>query len=134
MELWWEKQNLLWARHNSRKKDRTNIEGTFLPHQKGAISATFTSDWSLRKGERRDKLREWLKKTTVRSQDQRRMLQAITHSFPSNYWRHKITKAKESDRCDLCKVLQIAEGWFTTDDNLLPQTLGHIQQECEALS
>jgi len=32
-----------------------NIDGTFLPHQKGAISATFTSDWYLRKGESRDK-------------------------------------------------------------------------------
>jgi predicted Zn-ribbon and HTH transcriptional regulator len=95
-----------------------NIEGTFLPHQKGAISATFTSDWYLRKGETQDKLGEWLKKTTVRSQDQRRMLQAITHSFPSNHWRHKITTAKESNRCDLCKALWIAEGRFTTQDDL----------------
>ena len=47
---------------------------------------------------------------------------------------HKITKAKESDRCDLCEALQIAEGRITTDDNLRPQTLGHIQHECEALS
>jgi hypothetical protein len=36
--------------------------------------------------------------------------------------------------CELCKALQIAEGRFTTGDNLLPQTLGHIQHECEALS
>ena len=62
------------------------------------------------------------------------MLQANIHSFPSNCWRHKITKAKESDRCDLCNALQNAEGRFTTDDNLRPQTLGHIQHECEALS
>ena len=32
------------------------------------------------------------------------------------------------------KTLQIEKGWFTTDDNLLPQTLGHIQHEYEALS
>jgi hypothetical protein len=38
MELWWEKQNLQWVCHNSRKKYRTNIDDTFLPHQKGAIS------------------------------------------------------------------------------------------------
>jgi hypothetical protein len=44
MELWWERQNLLWASYNSRKKDRMGIDGTFLPHQTGAISATFTSD------------------------------------------------------------------------------------------
>ena len=107
MELWWDKQNLLWACHTSRKKDRMNIDGTFRPHQGGAISATFTSDWYLYKGESRDKMGEWLKKKTVRSQDQRRMIQANTHSFPSNYWRHKITKTKESNRCDLCRALWI---------------------------
>jgi hypothetical protein len=63
------------------------------------------------------------------------MLQVNTHSFPSNYydWKHKITNAKESDRCDLCKSLKIVEGRFTTD-NLHHQTLGHIQHECETLS
>ena len=50
IELWWEKQNLLWVCHNSRKKDRVNVDGSFLPHEKGAISATFTSDWYLRMG------------------------------------------------------------------------------------
>jgi hypothetical protein len=49
-------------------------------------------------------------------------------------WRHKITKAKESDKCDLCRALQQAEGRFTTDDDLPIQTVGHIQHECEALS
>ena len=39
----------------------------FRPHQGEAISATFTSDWYLHKGESRDKMGEWLKKTTVRS-------------------------------------------------------------------
>jgi hypothetical protein len=72
--------------------------------------------------------------TTVQSQDQWRMLQVNTHSFPSNYWRHKITKSKESNKCDLCKVLWIVEGSFNTDDDLPIQTLGHIQQQCEALS
>jgi hypothetical protein len=33
-----------------------NIDGTFLPHQKGATSTTFTSAWYLRSGESRDKL------------------------------------------------------------------------------
>ncbi len=62
------------------------------------------------------------------------MFQSITHSFPSNYCRNKITKGKESDNCDLCKVLQVEEGRFTSDDNLLPQTLGNIQHSGEALS
>ena len=134
MELWWERQNLLWVSYNSRKKDRMGIDGTFLLHQTGAISTTFTSDWYLRKGESQDTLGEWQKKTTVRSQDQRRMLQSATHSFPSNYWRHKITKSKESNKCDLCKALWIAEGRFTTEDDLPIQTLGHIQHTCPALS
>jgi hypothetical protein len=37
MKLWWEKQNHLWACHNSKKKDRMNIDGTFLPHRKREI-------------------------------------------------------------------------------------------------
>ena len=58
MELWWDKQNLLWTCHTSRKKDRMNIDGTFHPHLGGAISATFTRDWYLYKGENRDKMGE----------------------------------------------------------------------------
>jgi hypothetical protein len=51
-----------------------------------------------------------MKLASVRSQDQRRMLQANSHTFPTNDWIHKITKGKESDRCDLCMALRIAEG------------------------
>jgi hypothetical protein len=134
MELWWEKQNLLWACHASRSKDRMSDDGSFVTHQHGTISSTFTSDWYLRKGESRDKMGEWLEKATVRSQDQRRMLQANTHSFPSNYWRHKITKDKESNKCDLCRALWTAEERVNTEDELPIQTLGHIQHQCEALS
>ena len=32
-----------------------------------------------------------MKLTSVRSQDQRRMLQANSHTFPTNAWIHKIT-------------------------------------------
>jgi hypothetical protein len=35
------------------------------------------------------------------------MLQANSHTFPSNVWIHRITKKKESDRCDLYKDLWI---------------------------
>jgi hypothetical protein len=68
MELWWEKQNLLWSCYNSRKKDMCagmKIDGSFLPQQKGEISSTFTIDWYLRKGGNRHKLGEWLNKTIV---------------------------------------------------------------------
>jgi hypothetical protein len=46
VELWWEKQNLLWVCHASRSKDRMNTDGSFVTHQYGAISSTFTSDWT----------------------------------------------------------------------------------------
>ena len=86
------------------------------------------------KGESRDKLGECLKKTQVRHQDQRRMLESIMHCFPSNFWRNKITNNKESDKCDLCKALWNSKGRFTTEGALPIQTLGHIQHTCEALS
>jgi hypothetical protein len=75
-----------------------------------------------------------MKLTSVRSQDQRRILQANTHTFPTNAWIDKITKGKESDRCDLCRALRIAEGRFRTEKELPEQTLGHIQHTCETLS
>jgi hypothetical protein len=61
MELWWEKQNLLWKD----MCDGMKIDGSFLPQQKGEISSTFTIDWDLRKGGNLHKLGEWLKKTIV---------------------------------------------------------------------
>jgi hypothetical protein len=46
------------------------------------VSST-RNDWYLRKDESRDQMGgEWLKKTTVRSQDQRRILQTNTHRSP----------------------------------------------------
>ena len=75
-----------------------------------------------------------MKMTSVRSQDQRRMLQANSHTFLTNSWIHKITKGRESDRCDLCRALWIVEDRFSTEKELPEQTLGHIQHTCEALS
>ncbi len=66
-ELWWEKQNLLWACHASRSKDRMNNDGSFVTHQLGAISSTFTSDWYLRKGDSRDKMGDEIKSQTARN-------------------------------------------------------------------
>ncbi len=105
-----------------------------MPHQKGPITSTFTADWFLREGQGRELLGEWMKLTSARSQDQRRMLQANSHTFPTNAWIHKTTKGKESDRCDLCRTLWTAEGRFRTKKDLPEQTLGHIQHTCEALS
>jgi hypothetical protein len=133
-ELWLGRQTFSWECHASRKRDRTKEDGTFLLHKKGVIPSTFTGDWLLTEGKNRDKLGEWLKKTQVQYQDQRRMLQSIIHCFPSNFCRSKITNGKESDKCDLCKALWISQGRFTTESPLPVQTLDHIQHTCEALS
>jgi hypothetical protein len=90
-ELWLDHLTLSWECHTSRKRDRTTEDGTFLLHKKGDITSTFTGDWLLTEGESRDKLGEWLKKTQVRYQDQRRMLKSIIHCFPSNSQRYSIT-------------------------------------------
>jgi hypothetical protein len=103
--IWGNETTLRGAIYESRKRERVNEDDLFMLHQKGPITSTFTADWFLREGEGRELLGEWMKLTSVRSQDQRRMLQANSLSFPTNAWIHKITKKKESDRCDLCKVL-----------------------------
>jgi hypothetical protein len=92
-------------------------------HQKGPITTTFTADWFLREGDGRESLGEWIKSTSVRSPDQRRMLQENSHTFPSNVWIHRITKGKQSDKCDLCKALWIVQGQFKTEKDLPVQTL-----------
>ena len=49
-------------------------------------------------------------------------------------WIHRITKGKESNKCDLCRALRMKESRFTTEADLPEQDLGHIQHTCEALS
>jgi len=123
--------------HESRKRGRINEDGSFMPHQKGPITSTYTADWFLREGEGRELLGEWMKMTSVRSQDQRkrrRILQTNSHTFPTNVWIHKIMKGIESDRCDLCKTHWIAEVRFTTEKDLPEQNPGHIQHTYETLS
>jgi hypothetical protein len=116
------------------KRERSNEDGLFIPHQKGPITSTFTVDCFLLEGQGRELLGEWMKMTSVRSQDQRRMLRANSHTFPTNAWIHKITKGKESDRYDLCRVLSIVGDQFRTVEECPEQTLGHIQHTYEALS
>jgi len=120
--------------HESRKRERSSEEGSFVHHQKGPITSTYTADWFLGEEQGRELLGEWMKMTSVRSPDQRRMLQANSYTFPTNAWIHKITKRKESDRCDLCKALRITEDRFTTGEDLPKQDLGHIHHTCETLS
>ena len=126
-DRWSDQVSLLRESYESRKGERINEDDTFRHHQRGSITATYTSDWGLREDEYRRKLGDCLKGTSVKSQDQRRMLQAITHSFPSNVWIHKITKGKESNKCDLCRALRIKENRFTTET---PLTVLRMCVEC----
>jgi hypothetical protein len=133
-EIWGNETVLHGVIYDSRKRERSNEDSLFMTHQKGPITSTFTVDWFLREGQDRELLGEWMKMTSVRSQDQRRLLQTNSHTFPTNSWIHKITKGRESDRCDLCRTLWITEDRFRTEKELPEQTLGHLQHTCETLS
>jgi hypothetical protein len=93
-EIWKNETALHGSVYESRQRERSNEDGLFMPHQKGPITSTFTADWFLREGQGRELLGEWMKLTSVRSQDQRRTPRANSHTFPTNAWIHKITKGK----------------------------------------
>ena len=57
-ELWMDRLTFLWECHASRKRECTTEDGTYLSHNKGVITSTFTGDWFLTEGESRDKLGE----------------------------------------------------------------------------
>ena len=52
-ELWLDRLTFSWECHALRKRERTTEDGTFLIHNKGAITSTFTGDWLLTEGESR---------------------------------------------------------------------------------
>jgi hypothetical protein len=99
-EIWKDKLTFLWKCHTSRKRDKTNEDGTFVKHNTGAASGKFTSDWYLQERESRDELGEW-QKTSVSFP---RFLQSIT-PVATNSWVRKISKGKESDKYHVCKPL-----------------------------
>jgi hypothetical protein len=43
-EMWGNETALRGAIHESRKRERSNEDGLFMPHQKGPITSTFTAD------------------------------------------------------------------------------------------
>ncbi len=49
-KLWLDRRTLSWECHASRKRERTTEDGTFLLHNKGGITSTFTGDWLLTEG------------------------------------------------------------------------------------
>jgi hypothetical protein len=68
-EIWGNETVLHVTVCESRKRERSNEDGLFIPHQKGPITSTFTADWFLREGQGRELLGEWMNLTSVRSQD-----------------------------------------------------------------
>ncbi len=126
--------NLLMGMSHIQKERPHHGRRYFRATQNGCHHLNLYGDWLLTEGESRDNLGEWLKKTQVRYQDQRRILKSIMHCFPSNFWRSKITNGKESDKCDLCKSVWMSQGRFTTESALPVQTLVHIQHTFKVLS
>jgi hypothetical protein len=64
-EIWGNETALRGVIYDSRKRERSNEDGLFMPHQKGPITSTFTVDWFLREGQGRELLKEWMKMTAV---------------------------------------------------------------------
>ncbi len=70
-DIWGNETALQGAIHESRKRERSHEDGLFMP----------PADWFLREGQGRELLGEWMKLTSVRSPDQRRMKEeTLTHS------------------------------------------------------
>jgi hypothetical protein len=101
-EIWGNEPSLHGAVYESRKRERSNEDGLFMSHQEDQSHPHSLSTGTSGR-DRDERLGEWMKMTSIRSQDQRRMLRTNSHTFPTNVWIHKITKGKESDRCDLCR-------------------------------
>ena len=98
-----------------------------VPHSE-PLTDTWTSDFLSREGEGREVIGERLKDKTVPWQVQRRLMQAVTNSFPCGAHLYRMG-LRGSNGCTLCQRAQQQrendqrEGWRRTD----PETLGHIQ-------
>ena len=49
-DRWRDQASLLKECYESRKRERIHEDGSFMHHQKGPITATYTTDWNLREG------------------------------------------------------------------------------------
>ena len=84
----------------------------------------------MQKGVSREELTKWLANKFVPWKRRRRLLQAITLSFPSSAWLHKIGKAA-SDSCAACKKIASRQGFES--EAIAKGTYGHIQSAaCKA--
>lgn len=97
------------------------------PHSE-PLTDTWTSDFLSREGEGREVIGERLKDKTIPWQVQRRLMQAVTNSFPCGAHLFRMG-LRGSNGCTLCQRAQQQrendqrEGLRRTD----PETLGHIQ-------
>jgi len=46
-DIWGNRTALLGVTHESRKRERISEDGSFLTHQKGPTTSTYTTDWFL---------------------------------------------------------------------------------------
>jgi len=49
-DRWCDRASLLKECYEPRKRERTHEDGSFMHHQKGSITTTYTTDWFLREG------------------------------------------------------------------------------------
>ena len=97
------------------------------PHS-DPLTDTWTSDFLSREGEGREVVGERLRDKTVPWQVQRRLMQAMTNSFPCGAHLHRMG-LRRSNECTLCQ-----RAWKQREDDQHegcgrsdPETLGHIQ-------
>ena len=88
------------------------------------ILSTWCEDFLLQQEVSRDELTAWLTNKEVPWRRKRRLLQAITLSFPCSAWLHKIGVAT-SDKCIACHKVSLRQG--LGGEAIGKGTYGHIQ-------
>jgi ribonuclease HI len=102
----------------------TTSYSPFIP-----ATSTKTTDFFMREPSCRQAISKYLKSSSERTEDKRRLIQIITNSFPVNAFTSKFKKGK-SNRCDICRRALQATGAITTEEDLQIQTVGHITGYC----
>jgi hypothetical protein len=88
-------------------------------------TSTKTTDFFIREPSCRQDISKYLKSSSIRTEDKRRLIQIITNSFPVNVFTSKFKK-KKSNRCDIYRRVLQANGETVTEENLPIQTVVHI--------
>ena len=94
------------------------------------ILNTWCDDFLMQNNASREELTKWLANKHVPWKRRRRLLQAITLSFPSSAWLHRIGATK-SDKCAACRKVVSRQGG--NEATVEKGTYGHIQSAaCQA--